>query len=359
MTCLPDELWSDPTCIYLRKRRRRLWQLLCDMERLRSRYHPDDVARWSVAVWAANLDVTERRLTLDLIELRGLGLVDPDAIRLSFSRPVEPTSATNGERDSPTRSNSPRPRYPSDESRLRKDSAATPQTAPPDSAEDSASTPQADIESNRIESNDSDINIDSRIDSINAPPKLSLDILPADIVQAMVRACKGALTQHRARELFEKHGAARSRDVVESLAHWKPKNAVRLLERALADGHGKYPVHAKVIEAREKAARADAQPSLNIVSLVTVEAAPSEEINSPSVKEQAELNQFHLEQFFLGLSPEEQARIDQQVRQSLPAVHAKRWQEGEPPPLFVRDAVEAKRAEILRQMMEANERRCA
>jgi hypothetical protein len=142
-TCLPDFLWTDPLCIYLRKRRRRLWQLLCDMERLRTRWHADDVARWSLGVWAANLDVGERQFAKDLAELRALGLVDAEAIRLVETRPT-PTEVSE-----PT-VKAPRPLYPSDRTRRSKpDSATTPQTLRNDSARtpqtlrtDSADTPQ-------------------------------------------------------------------------------------------------------------------------------------------------------------------------------------------------------------------------
>jgi hypothetical protein len=132
---------------------------------------------------------------------------------------------------------------------------------------DSTATPSRACDIDRIESiesNDSDINIDLRIDSIEngATPKLTV-VVPADVVQAMVRMCKGALTAHRGRELLEKHGVERCRDVIESVPFWNPKNVVRMLERSLSDGPGKYPVHPKVAAARLAAE----QEALNLLAV--------------------------------------------------------------------------------------------
>lgn len=78
--------------------------LLCDLERLGSAWHPDDVATWTHSIWAANLGLSDRRLTLDLQELRALALIDPDTVCLTFCRPAETETAAHA----------PRPRYPSD-----------------------------------------------------------------------------------------------------------------------------------------------------------------------------------------------------------------------------------------------------
>lgn len=138
MTSLPDYLWSDPRCLYLKKRRRRLWMLLCDMERLRAGWHPDDVAGWPECVWAAYLEITERRLTLDLAELRHLGLIAPDRIALLPCRSVPKALLEQTPADREARA--PRPRYPSDERRSRQGrrDAAIP---PPSPSTDSATTP--------------------------------------------------------------------------------------------------------------------------------------------------------------------------------------------------------------------------
>ena len=92
MTTLPDQLWTDARCVFLRKRRRRLWVLLCDLERFRSRWHPDDFDALSLAVVAANLDTTERRFETDVAELRALGLLAPDSLDLVMCRTSEPVS---------------------------------------------------------------------------------------------------------------------------------------------------------------------------------------------------------------------------------------------------------------------------
>lgn len=83
---LPAALQRDPVCLYVKRRRPRLWILLCDMECLRAEWHPDDVSRWTTGIWAVNLDRREHQFAKDVEELRSLGLMEPSGFRLRMTR---------------------------------------------------------------------------------------------------------------------------------------------------------------------------------------------------------------------------------------------------------------------------------
>lgn len=123
--CLDEWLWTDPVCIYLRKRRLRLWRLLCDMERVRQQWGEDRTADWDADIWAANLDLGREQFEQDMEQLRRLGL----------PRSEKPAPA-------PAPARVPRRRYPSDERRRSGRKAQTP-TGPVDGATSMAARPSA------------------------------------------------------------------------------------------------------------------------------------------------------------------------------------------------------------------------
>ena len=298
--------------------------------------------------------------------------------------------------DATATTDQPRKRYPSDNNRLRhglrNDSTMTPQTL----RTDSATTPQ-DIpvpvtgnrpvpERNIYISNPEPVTGPVRSgepDSATTPqptppnanerhacspptPNLTIAEPPLTVIERLVAE---GMERHQATDRVEEFGADRWLEALEALS-WRRKQT-KPAPPAVGRGAGwmfdlvrnNRALPKAMIDARERAARGQNQTRLVLPVVVTQPVAAESEHAAhlrsaalpPDVADDAddmaEIAQFRRDQFWLALSPEEQAEIDCQIRAALPMMHTRRWEEGQPPPIVIRDAVEAKRREIIDLLM--------
>jgi hypothetical protein len=162
-------------------------------------------------------------------------------------------------------------------------SADTPQNSagtPPTTPLACARTFDIDIDSNRFDSN---INID--IDSNRCPepnpsnsqlgnsdpansetPNADLPqplrmVGPQHTAELLVHELmRHGISQRRSHKLVSEHGIDRAADILASLPHWRPRNAGAAIEKAFAEGPGKWP--------RAKEAGQPVQTALPMIGIV-------------------------------------------------------------------------------------------
>lgn len=210
MLCLPKALWTDYRCVYLRRRRRRIWIVLCEMEALRAM----GVLSGNLAVLSANLGVTQRQLVRDLTELRDLGLVPEGEIWPDFGR-----SAANEVCPEAMAAPQTRPRYASDErynerrrGTRQQNSVTPPRSAatPPEPCRSDADTPPADTVPVPVTG------------PVTGPDPVLINTLipvPGPVpVSAAERMKALGMEQAKAEERVAEFGEARCRDALDALA---------------------------------------------------------------------------------------------------------------------------------------------